>query len=411
MTWSTPETIVQALQMRWDRGDILRARINGTALFPMEISLRRPTPRDIAERFGDVLDWATALREASAERTGFGFELQRENVRNRVQGSNELPVAVVVPREIDALRLIRQQAATERFQALVDQTLGQQPLLRDWLAQRPLTALEHSDHWSQVLAVLDWFRGHPRPNVYLRQLDIPGVDTKFIETQRGILTELLDIVLSTDAVDRSASGTREFNRRFGLRSEPPLIRFRILDDALAVNSWTDLSLPAEEFASLPLPAKRVFITENRVNGLSFPDVRSSIVIFGLGYGLDRLADIPWLRTIDVHYWGDIDTHGFGILNRLRALLPHAKSFLMDRDTLEAHRRLWVQEPADCRYAGDTSRLMPEERVLFDDLRCDCLGERVRLEQERIPYDWLQKALQRLGTTDNLTTPGTAGAGA
>src|SRR5262245_57247151 len=121
MTWSTPETIVQTLQKRWNRGDILTARITGTALFPMQIPLRRPTPRDIVERFGEVLDWATALREASAERTGFGFELQRENVRNRVQGSNDLPVAVVVPREVDALRLIRQQAATERFQAVIQQ--------------------------------------------------------------------------------------------------------------------------------------------------------------------------------------------------------------------------------------------------------------------------------------------------
>jgi hypothetical protein len=392
MTWSTPEAIVQEVQKRWNRGDILSARITGAALFPMEIPLRRPTPRDIAEQFGEVLDWATALREASAERTGFGFELQRESVRNRVQGSNDLPVAVVVPQEIDALRLIRQQAATERFQSLVDQTLGRQPLLRDWLARRPLTALEHADHWSQVLAVLEWFREHPRPNLYLRQLDIPGVDTKFIETQRGLLTELLDIALPAHAIEQTASGSREFNQKYGLRLEPPLVRFRILDDALAVNSWTDISLPAEQFATLPVPVKRVFITENRVNGLSFPDVPESLVIFGLGYGLDRLAGIPWMQTIDVHYWGDLDTHGFGILNRLRSLLPHAHAFLMNLETLEAHRGLWGQEPADRRYTGDTSRLTPDERDLFHDLRSDRLGDRIRLEQERIPYSWLQRAL-------------------
>ena len=405
MTWSTPEAIVQELQRRWDRGDILTARVTRTELFPLEIPLRRPTPRDIAERFGEVSDWATALRQASAESTGFGFELRRESVRNRVQGANNIPVTAVIPREIDALRLIRQQAATERFQTLVDNTVARQPLLPEWLARWPLKALEHADHWNEVLAVLEWFGAHPRPGLYLRQLDIAGVDTKFIEAQRGILSELLDIVLPFDAIDSSASGAREFNRRFGLRSEPPLVRFRILDEALAVNSWTDLSLPPEHFATLPVPVKRVFITENRVNGLSFPNVSESIVIFGLGYGLDRLADIPWMRTVDVHYWGDIDTHGFAILNRLRALLPHAHSFLMNRETLEAHESLWGREPADCRYTGDTSYLTPEEHGLFEDLRCDRLGDRVRLEQERIPYGWLQRALQQLITADYSSTSG------
>jgi hypothetical protein len=247
----------------------------------------------------------------------------------------------------------------------------------------------------------------------LRQLDIPGVDTKFVEAQRSILAELLDIVLPGDAIERTVSGVREFNQRYGLRVEPPLIRFRILDEALAVNAWTDLSLPPEHFAALPVPVKRVFITENRVNGLSFPDCPGSIIVFGLGYGLERLADVAWMRTVDVRYWGDIDTHGFGILNRLRVHLPHARSFLMNRGTLDAHHDLWGQEPVDRRYTGDTSLLAQEERALFDDLRFDRLGDRVRLEQERISYGWLQRALCQLGDpsvgpTSDGCTPSSSG---
>ena len=33
--------------------------------------------------------------------------------------------------------------------------------------------------------------------------------------------------------------------------------------------------------------------------------------------------------------GDIDTHGFAILDTLRARFDHVESFLMDRDTLMA----------------------------------------------------------------------------
>jgi hypothetical protein len=392
MSWTTPEQIAAEVEKRWRRGDILAARVTGEPLFPLRVRLRRPSPRDIVERFGDVADWARSLHAAIREARGFGFVLEHEEVRNRVHGANTLPIAAIVPTEADALRLIRQSTAADRFQALADAALCRYPALRGWLARRPLTVLDHAAHWGEVLAVLDWFTAHPRPGLYLRQLNIPGVDTKFIETHRALLSELLDLVLPETAVDHTAVGTRAFNERYGLRSEPPLVRFRLLDPALYLHGLSDLSLPPEQFAALRLPLRRVFITENRTNGLAFPDCPGSMVVFGLGYGLERLAEVSWLRRVEVHYWGDIDTHGFGILNRLRVNLPEARSLLMDRATLVAHRTLWGQEPADRRYAGDTSRLRRDEYALFEDLLADRYGERVRLEQERIGYGWLEAAL-------------------
>jgi hypothetical protein len=394
MTWTTADAIAAHVLKRWDRGELLAARVTGAALFPMEIPLRRPRPSEVADRFGDVLDWARAL--AAAARGG-GFVLRNETARSRVHGANDLPVAAIVPTEADALRLIRKQTAAERFEAVAGETLARYPQLREWLARRPLTAVEHADIWSRVLAVLDWFTAHPRAGVYLRQLDISGVDTKFIERHQRLLTELLDAVLPEDAVDRAASGASAFHERYGLRREVPLVRFRLLEPSLyvSVGGLSDLSAPADQFAALSLPVRHVFITENRTNGLAFPDCPASMVVFGLGYGLLRLAAVPWLQDANVHYWGDIDTHGFGMLNRLRATLPAARSFLMDRATLEAHRSLWGHEPREHRYMGDTSRLDAEERALVEDLQFDRLGERVRLEQERIGYGWLERALREI----------------
>jgi len=157
-------------------------------------------------------------------------------------------------------------------------------VVTDWLACRPLLALDHAAHWGEALAILDWSTAHPRPGLYLRQLDIPGVDTKFIETHRALLSELLDLVLPESAVDHTAVGARAFNERYGLRSERPLVRFRLLDPTLYLQGLSDLSLPPEQFAALRLPLRRVFITENRTNGLAFPDCPGSMVVFGLGYG-------------------------------------------------------------------------------------------------------------------------------
>lgn len=390
--WTTPADITQWLERHWSRGDILAARITGESPFPLERRLRGPTARDVTDRFGEVMDWIRELRAGSREQVGHGYELRFETQRNRVHGDNAIPVAAIIPAEADALRLLRRGADAERFQRAADATLKRFPELRAWLARRPLRVLEYSADWDRVLAVLDWFRAHPWPQLYLRQLEIPGVDSKFIEQRRGLLAELLDEVLPATAIDQTVTGTRRFNRRYGLREDRPQIRLRILDPELYIRGLSDLAVLPEEFARLDLPVERAFITENRINGLAFPDYPRSIVIFGLGYGLDRLGDAAWLHRAGLHYWGDIDTHGFGILNRLRATLPQAQSLLMDRDTLLAHRHLWGQEPADKRYTGDPTRLTASEYALYRDLAGDVLGERVRLEQERVDFGALRTEL-------------------
>jgi hypothetical protein len=93
----------------------------------------------------------------------------------------------------------------------------------------------------------------------------------------------------------------------------------------------------------------------------------------------------------VYYWGDIDTHGFAILDQLRAHVPSARSLLMDRATLDAHRALWGSEPRP--ETRELRRLTNEESALYDDLRLDRLGSRVRLEQERVGFGWLERGLQ------------------
>lgn len=64
----------------------------------------------------------------------------------------------------------------------------------------------------------------------------------------------------------------------------------------------------------------------------------SLVVFSFGYGLDSLKKVGWLADTAIHYWGDIDNHGFAMLDWLRCYYPHARSLLMDRPTLLAHER-------------------------------------------------------------------------
>jgi hypothetical protein len=117
-----------------------------------------------------------------------------------------------------------------------------------------------------------------------------------------------------------------------------------------------------------------------------------MVIFGAGYGFRNLAAIDWLRSRKLRYWGDIDTHGLAILNQFREHFPHATSLLMDKETLFAHRQHWENEPNP--ETAELTRLTEAEQSLYNDLRENRLGERVRLEQEKIGFEMLVAALER-----------------
>jgi hypothetical protein len=393
MDWTTPSDIRDQVLRLWERGRILAARLAREPLFPLTVRSARPDARELSDRFTEARDWIRELEAGSKDRLGAGYDIVWAETNHRQLGVNRVPQSFIVPSEADALALIGKRRQSELFDRLVQVTREASPPLVPWIARHPMGLLEHASDWERILAVVAWLRAHPRPGLYARQIDVPGVHSKFIEKRRRLLTELLDLALPQAAIDPHAIGAPAFEQRYGLLTKPALIRFRILDDRLRIQGLDDLATPAAQFAQLDPPVRRVFITENEINGLAFPAMADSLIVFGLGYGLDRLAQVPWLKTKAVFYWGDIDTHGFAILDSLRGFLPAAQSFLMDRETLLAHQSLWGHEPDRC--DKDLARLTAPEAALYLDLQTDRLGPHVRLEQERIAFGCLQRALGKV----------------
>lgn len=399
----TPVDIKARAQKLWDSGRFLQAWLRDEAFFPVEIGLRPPSGAEVLSRFAEVRRWIDQLSAQSKDAIGHGYRIADQVVQHRQLGSQRIPQQALIENEADFLRLVAKQQAFARFRGLAQVTRERLPALEAFLQAKPLVVLDHAEEWPRMLAVCAYFLKNPRPDRYLRQLDIEGVDTKFIERHAALLSELLNVVLPTGAWDEGVKGARrqDFERRYGLRFEQPLVRFRILDERLSLGGMTDLTVPLAEFGRLALGGRdlileRVFITENKTNVLCFPDVPRSLVVFGVGYGIQALADIAWMREATIHYWGDIDSHGFAILSQLRGYFPHVRSLLMDRETLLANRALWGQEPADKRFRGELENLSPEERALYRELRDDALAERIRLEQERIPFAHLARALSQMG---------------
>lgn len=390
MRWTTPADLRAQVRKLWDKGLLLASLVNGKPLFPLRLKLRKPTSAELTNRFEEVRTWIAELRQ------GIHYRVVMHELRHHILGNNSIPDEVLIDTLGDALTFIGKERDAKQFGELVALTQERQPALLPWLERYPMKALELTEDWPLLLDIVDWMQAHPRPDIYLRQIELQGIHTKFIETHRAVLMELLDCVLPPETIDTEAAGVSRFCRRYGFRDRPLRIRFRILDPELALLSTgtdQDISVSQDAFSRLNLNVSRVFITENEINFLAFPELPGSMVIFGAGYGFEVLAPASWLHRCSIHYWGDIDTHGFAILDQLRVHLPNVKSFLMDRKTLMAHNLQWGSETHPLR--RNLARLTAEESALFEDLRDNRIRPALRLEQERIGFGWVKTELKSL----------------
>ena len=389
MKWTTQADIQAQVQKLWDKGLILASYVDDATLFPRRLSLVKPTSKDLTENFDAARTWIAELRQ------GTHFRIEMREIQHRVLGANTVPDAVWIDSRDNALALIGKTKDAMRYTQLVTLTRDRQPSLLPWIAIQPLRALELTTDWPLFLDVVSWMQAHPRPNIYIRQMDIPGVHTKFVETHRAVLGNLFDLALPPFAIDSAWTGVSQFCRRYGFIDKPLRIRFRLLDPQhtlLVGDRDSDFTVNETTFANLAMPPMRVFITENEINYLAFPPIANSLVIFGGGYGFGALVKAKWLEQCTLYYWGDIDTHGFAILDQLRHAFPLVKSFLMDRETLLEHTSQWGEEPQPT--LRDLPRLTEEESALYDDLRDNRLRRALRLEQERIGFGWVQRVLGR-----------------
>lgn len=395
MNWTTSKDLQRQVQQLWDRGRLLASLLEEEPYFPRRLPLKKPSSRELSERFDAVRDWIVQIQKVRHLR------VEMKTVQHRVLGENRIPDSIWLDDLDSAVSLLGKKQELRRFSDLLEITRRQQPVLLEWIRKHPVKALDLAGQWPKLLDVVDWIRDNPRPGIYIREVDIAGINSKFIESHRGTLMALLDRVLPGDCIDEQARGASQFALRYGFRQKPLRVRFRVLDSAIQLlpGKDRDITLTRRDFQQLgrhpPIQdsVSRIFITENEINFLSFPACARSLVLFGAGYGFEALADAGWLKNCRGYYWGDIDTHGFAILNQLRETLPETRSLLMDEATLLAHRHAWGVE--DRPRHDDLKRLTDTENRLYRALCDNDFGVNLRLEQEKIGFNHLRQALRQL----------------
>lgn len=397
--------------LAWWSGEDAKAPAEGQpAAWPQALALGTPTASEASDDPAQVRSWAQAWQAWP----GPGEVLWEERQWPRL-GTQRLPVTLVLPAPEAAAHMaghgVRWRRAVDRRRELA-RTLQRASLP----AETPMPAGSHIFEaladWSdadfeRLVSVLQWVVKHPASGLYLRQLPVPGLDSKWIEQRRTVVTDFAKALPH----NRTAS-TRDLHGLLGLARAPTRLRLRVLCANLRrqFGGLSDLEAPLGEIAALTWQPERVLVVENLDSALSLPDLPGTVVFMKLGHAVGLLADIGWLRQAQVRYWGDIDSHGLAILNQARLTVPQVQSMLMDRETLLAHRTLWVQEPRPWTGAA-LAHLTDAERALFEDLAANTWGVQVRLEQERIPWAVVLDALGVSGpATQQRAAPAPTGAG-
>lgn len=354
--------------------DFLRSIVEGAPFFPLELRIGK-TRR--AESYAERLRELATFRDAARE---LGIAVEWRTVNDPRFGSHERPERAFFADEstyLGALGLVNEVRAFREDLATIHGHLPSK-----WILENIRSILDYHGAWPQLLRVIVWFRANPCSGLYLRQIPVQGVDTKFFERHLRILDSILE-------AESSAAITAPFEDRHGLRREEPLIRFRFLDRVLQSRHLfpvDDLAIPVSSFRTLPLPRVNVVVTENLRNFLALPDLPETVGIFGGGNALSLLSGAEWLKESNIHYWGDIDAQGFDILSRLREAYPQTRSLMMDTATLDAAGDLvGVGIPS----FSSPSCLTSEEQALFGTVRTGNL----RLEQERLPFDYVVSCLR------------------
>ena len=321
----------------------------------------------------------TELISYSKEKKGYGYSIAYQRVKTRKHGEQDIPVLISFLTESDYLKFIGKELVTLDFRKDVKRILSSFPELYEWVCRYPNKVMDNHKVWGDLLKVCSYFKGNPKPQLYIRELPIQ-VDTKFIERNKGIIKELLDIIIS-EAVNTDET---RFETRFNLRFDEPVVRLRVLDKAMSqvlFSGIDDLSVPISQFREVEIPVEAIYIVENKMNMLTFPPIQKSIVVWGHGFGVDVLKDVAWLKSKKVFYWGDLDAQGFQILSEIRTHFPQVESFLMDRETFD---RFYYEGIGTETNVEKVMCLTPEEKELFDFLR----SGNYRLEQEKIPQEYV-----------------------
>lgn len=365
--------------------DYLRSLVNGKSFFPLII----PADKKLDKGGGvsNIIEQLNPIYRRSKEAIGFGYSLQTVTTNGKMG-----PITTIkklwFSSEEDYLKYLEKEAEVKLFKEQLAVVLSEYPILKELFSQSPTLIIDYLNQWDSLIKVCRYFEINTHKGLYIRELPV-AVHTKFVERNKDVVLRLL----STIAPHLINPEGDTFQEKLGLREKHNLIRIRFLDDNLQVLAgFKEIGITETEINLLNIPCKRVFIIENDIAALTFPQVENAIVLFGKGFNVASLKHVQWLNEKDIYYWGDLDVHGFEILSQIRSYFAHTKSLLMDIDTVKLFQyEKWHENST--KYRNELERLYENEKAAYN-----YITDRdapIRLEQEQIPLSIVRESLSMI----------------
>lgn len=389
-----PEHVKDAVVRRYNGAH--RDWLLGSGDWPIAFVLGAPTETEVMADLPAVQSWARAWRKWSGPAT-----VEFETKKWARLGSQDLPIRLVICSPGDVASLCGQEKRWAKAVERKDTLLAHWPSLATSVKLGRyfdvLTDYADTD-FERLVAVVQWLEANPASNLYIRQLPIVGVDTKWLEKRQALVAEILSLV-------RGAEMVGDFFEVTGLKRLPHRVRIIVLCPELRrlVGGVRDFEAPIEDVMQLELTPKRVLVVENHACATALGDMPGCVAFAGLGKAVGVLGRIAWAKGVPAVYWGDIDTHGLVILNSARAALPGLRSVLMDVATLLEFKELAVHEAAQAMESG-LEHLTVEEAELLEGLKSARWGVKLRVEQERLPWIFVETALSAATLVDDYQDP-------
>lgn len=353
-------------------------------VYPLRITLSVPSGDKFSKLANQFAAWCASMKdfaiktdcklEWSRRKTGFGSTVV------------DCPVALEVPNRTSAMLIAGSNASVAEKEMI---------FRKGTLEEAGFTAQNYSDFiWkTRELTELDfnllvqaavWIRDNDVSGMTPRELPIPDMQGKLMNsnTYRVLIANLLN------------------KETLGLLDRPLKVELKYLNQAsetgfglcvIGTKREHDLGKPT-------YPCDNVIILENRDTFNSFPEKglfsSNSVALLGNGnLASATIWQIDWLEDVEnIFYWGDMDIDGLEILARCRKSGVRCKSVLMDAASfdkfdylgtgLDKNNKPIKQKDPDELLA---SYMTDSERELYFAL-CTARGGKLRIEQEKIPYD-------------------------
>lgn len=242
-----------------------------------------------------------------------------------------------------------------------------------------------------TVAVGRWFAEHDARGMTPRQVPVPGMHSKWLKNHRRVIEHL--------------SGKHE---GLGLVERPNTVDVTYVDPDHRARGGRhhDRYTIGDPGFALPYSPTLAVVVENADSRLFFPARQGTVVVGGAGMAsASSLARTPWLSGVPILYWGDIDYHGFCIVNAIRASGMQISTVCMDMATVRRYRVLGGDDPGQsatgARRPEALLLLTADERAVVDIITADDYTGPRRIEQERIPFSEaltrIEEAARSIGT--------------